>query len=187
MGESGPSKRSDAELIAAFLSGDAEGFGGIVDRYGGRVFNFIRRYLGHEEDARDVFQETFLAAMRALVHFDATRPLLPWLLGIAFNRCREERRRRRPGRLDESGAGEPMSSDPGPGGRAEMREEVERVVRAVGALDDAHRAVFLLRVYDGFKYSEIGEILNISEGTAKSRMHYAVYNVRKFMQALDEA
>jgi RNA polymerase sigma-70 factor (ECF subfamily) len=129
-----------------------------------------------------VFQETMVAVLRSLDRFDLSKPFLPWALGIALNRCLEERRRKtRAGGGDGNPVPERPDPSPEPGRRTEDRETAERVAAAVGALDDAHRAVFVLRVYHEFPYARIGEILNISEGTAKSRMHYAMFNVRKIL------
>ncbi|MHC5037959.1 MAG: RNA polymerase sigma factor [Planctomycetota bacterium] len=174
----------DADLVAQFLAGNPDGFQELIKSYSKPVFNFIRRFLGDPEASKDVFQETLLAAMRALPTYDSTRPFLPWLLGIAVNRCREEKRRKKHFSIEDMASqGAAIAENlPSPDRLAADREMAAKVARAVSTLDDAHRAVFLLRIYEGFTYAQIGEILNISEGTAKSRMHYAVYNVRKLMK-----
>ncbi|MHC4780519.1 MAG: RNA polymerase sigma factor [Planctomycetota bacterium] len=183
MAESSRSSSRDAELVARFLGGDPAGFEGILDAHGKAVFNFIKRFIGDPEASRDVFQETLLAALKSLSGFDRTRPLLPWLLGIAVHRCREERRRRRTVSLEDALPDGSASGGDTPEELAARREAAAKVANAVASLDDAHRAVFLFRIYQAFTYGQIGEILNISEGTAKSRMHYAMYNVRKLLKA----
>ena len=184
MAESSRWSERDADHVARFLGGDPAGFEALVRAHGKALFNFIRRFLGDPEAARDVFQETLLAVIRSIDRFDPKRPFLPWVLGIAVNRCREEKRRRKTlsleGVMPEADL---RASTASPDRRAADRELAAKVARAVSKLDDAHRTVFLLRIYEGFTYVQIGEILNISEGTAKSRMHYALYNVRKTLRA----
>jgi len=181
MAEPSRSDERDADLVRRFLRGDPGGFEELLRRAGKPVYNFARRFLGDPESARDVFQETMLAVLRTLDRFDASKPFLPWVLGIALNRCHEERRRkaRAAGPAGGEKAPEPPDRSPGPERLAADREDAARIAAAVAALDDAHRAVFVLRVYHEFPYGQIGEILNNSEGTAKSRMHYAVQSVRK--------
>lgn len=183
MEDSGAARKRDADLVSRFLAGDAAAFEGLLTLYGKPIYNFIRRFLGDPEASRDVFQETLLAALRSLDTFDSARAFLPWALGIAVNRCREEKRRRTPAVLDPEALGERSGSDPGDGPDriAANRELAGRVADAVALLDDAHRAVFLLRVYEECTYREIAEILTLSEGTAKSRMHTAVFRVRKHL------
>ncbi len=174
------SSARDADLVAGFLGGDSAGFEALLEKYGKAVFNFIRRFLGDPEASRDVFQETLVSALKDIERFDTSRRFLPWILGIAVNRCREEKRRRKhPPIPPDDGLGGPASHAAGPDAAAAEKETVARIASAVAALDDAHRAVFLLKVYGDFTYAQVGEILTISEGTAKSRMHYAVYAVRK--------
>ncbi|MHC4599922.1 MAG: RNA polymerase sigma factor [Planctomycetota bacterium] len=186
MAESSRSSERDADLVARFLGGDPAGFEALVKAHGKAVYNFIKRFLGDPEAARAVFQETLLAALPSLERFDRKRPFLPWVLGIAVNRCREEKRRRKTLSLESAASeGDLRASASGPDRRAADRELAAKVARAVLKLDDAHRTVFLLRIYEGFTYTQIGEILNISEGTAKSRMHYALYNVRKMLRTPD--
>jgi RNA polymerase sigma factor (sigma-70 family) len=183
MGDPSRSEERDGDLVRRFLSGDPGGFEELLRRYGKPVFNFIRRFLGDPEGARDVFQETMVGVLRSLDRYDRSRPFLPWAMGIAVNRCHEERRRKAHAAGEGSAAEvpEPAERSSDPARSAEERETAERIAAAVGSLDDAHRAVFVFRIYHGLTYGQIGEILNISEGTAKSRMHYAVFNVRKIL------
>ena len=181
MAEPGRAEESDAELVRRFRAGDTAGFEELLRRHGRKVYNFARRFLCDDEAAKDVFQETMVAVLKTIDRFESSRPFLPWALGIAMNRCHEEIRRRTRGAPAGDRAAHPADPSPGPARSAEEGEAAQRVAAAVGALDDAHRAVFVLRIYHEFTYAQIGEMLNISEGTAKSRMHFAVHNVRKLL------
>src|SRR3954468_20954716 len=89
----------DRALIEALRSGDPQAPRLLVERFQGVIFGLCLRMMGHRHDAEDVMQETFVRALRGLRGFDADRPLRPWLLGIAANRCRTAlvRRARLPG------------------------------------------------------------------------------------------
>src|SRR5215470_2911121 len=78
----------DRALIEALRSGDPQAPRLLVERFQGVVFGLCLRMMGHRHDAEDVMQEAFLRALRGISGFDAARPLRPWLLGIAANRCR---------------------------------------------------------------------------------------------------
>ena len=88
----------DPALVEALRSGDPQAPRLLIERYQGVVFGLCYRMMGHRQDAEDVAQEAFVRALRSIAGFDATRPLRPWLLEIAANRCRTAlaRRARRP-------------------------------------------------------------------------------------------
>src|SRR3954451_1911137 len=88
----------DRALVEALRAGDARAPRLLIERFQGVLFGVCLRMMGHRQDAEDVLQEVFLRALRAVSGFDGNRPLRPWLLGIAANRCRTAlgRRSRRP-------------------------------------------------------------------------------------------
>ena len=92
----------DRALVEALRAGDPRAPGLLIDRYQGVIFGLCLRMMGHRHDAEDVMQETFLRALRGVSGFDGGRPLRPWLLGIAANRCRTalSRRGRRPATVE---------------------------------------------------------------------------------------
>src|SRR5258707_11350859 len=87
------------ELVKALLTGDPDAPRVFIDRFESVVFSLCYRMMGHRHDAEDVSQEVFVRALRGITGFDAERPVRPWLLGIAANRCRTalSKRGRRPG------------------------------------------------------------------------------------------
>ena len=78
----------DRELAERCLSGDQTAIREFVERFQGMIFAFCLRQLRHREDAEDVAQQSLVRAVRHLRHWDPNRPLNPWVLTIAVNRCR---------------------------------------------------------------------------------------------------
>src|SRR5262245_52565727 len=89
-------------LVRRCLGGDAEAVRVLVDHFQAEVFGLCVRLLEHRQDAEDVTQEVFLRVFRSLRRWDSSRPLRPWVMGIAVNRCRTwmARRTRRPELVD---------------------------------------------------------------------------------------
>ena len=90
----------DAALVRLCLKGQPDAMRALTERFQAEVFGLSFRLLTHRQDAEDVTQETFLRVFRSLRRWDPSRPLRPWILGIAVNRCRTwmSRRVRRPSR-----------------------------------------------------------------------------------------
>ena len=162
----------DPALVEAIRSGDPQATRLLVERYHGIVFGLCRRMLNHRHDAEDVTQETFLRALRAIFGFDSARPLRPWLLEIAANRCRTALalRARRP-RLGPVAAAEDRV-DPRPG-VADPDDLAGELQQAVDRLRPEYRLVFLLYHEQNLSYEEIARSLERPVGTVKTWLHRA--------------
>ena len=136
------------------------------------IFGLCYRMMSHRQDAEDIVQETFLRALRAIAGFDAARPLRPWLLEIAANRCRTAlaRRARRPKQV----LSEPVEqiSDPraGPADPDDLAGELER---ALSELRPEYRLVFVLFHEQNLSYDEIARTVTRPVGTVKTWLHRA--------------
>ena len=160
---------ADAALVRRCLTGDPAACRDLVERFQGDVFAVCYRLLAHAHDAEDVTQEVFLRAFRSLKRWDSTRPLRPWLLGIAVNRCRTWVGRRGKGPeladyLHEAPDHRPADDS------AELRTEI-RV--AVDALRDEYREVFVLFHEEGQSYEEVAAVMDRPVGTVKTWLHRA--------------
>ena len=160
---------SDAALVRRCLTGDPAAARELVERFQSDVLAVCRRLLNHLHDAEDVAQEVFLRVFRSLARWDNTRPLRPWVLGIAVNRCRTwiGKRARAPvlaDYLDDAPDGRPADDS------AEMVREVRA---AVDALRDEYREVFVLFHETGQSYEEIAEAVGRPVGTVKTWLHRA--------------
>jgi RNA polymerase sigma factor (sigma-70 family) len=160
----------DRELVEALRSGDPQAPRLLIERFQGVVFGLCLRMMGHRHDAEDVMQETFLRALRAIAGFDGDRPLRPWLLGIAANRCRTAlgRRARRPGPAEA--AEECVDHRPG---LADPDDLAGELARSLQRLRPEYRMVFALFHEQGLPYDEIGRALGRPIGTIKTWLHRA--------------
>jgi RNA polymerase sigma-70 factor (ECF subfamily) len=135
--------------------------------------------LQHREDAEDVAQEVFLRAFRSLKRWDCNRPLKPWILMIAANRCRtllERRARQRQAAeslIDDCAAPAQPLSDDG------LAEEIER---GLATVRDEHRLCFVLFYRQELSCLEIAEIMNCPLGTVKTRLHRVRRELADYLQ-----
>lgn len=159
----------DATLVRRCLRGESEAIRLLVDRFQAEVFGLCVRLLHHRHDAEDVAQEVFLRAFRGLKGWDPARPLRPWLMSIAVNRCRTwlSQRGRRPEPVDYLQETLP--------GRAEddSAELLAEIQTAVASLRTEYRTVFTLFHEQGQPYEDIGQALGRPVGTVKTWLHRA--------------
>ena len=162
----------DPELVEAIRSGDAQATGLLVERFQGIVFGLCFRMLNHRQDAEDVTQDTFVRALRSIFRFDSARPLRPWLMEIAANRCRTAlaSRSRRP-RLAPVSAAEDVA-DPRPG-LNDPDDLAGALEQAVERLRPEYRLVFLLYHEQNLSYDEIAQSVKRPVGTVKTWLHRA--------------
>ena len=184
---------SDEELLIRFGKGQKEAFGVLVRRYERELFGYLRRYLGDSTLAEDVFQNTFLQVYVKSGQYEPGRPVRPWLYTIATNQAIDALRRQ--GRhqalsLDQGREELPdgdvrslletlESRGAGPADAAEGAERRDRVRASVERLPDFLRQVLVLAYYQGLKYREIADILDIPVGTVKSRLHAALVKLQE--------
>jgi RNA polymerase sigma-70 factor (ECF subfamily) len=159
----------DRDLIAKARKGDVEGYNLLVSRWEKRVFNYLLRLVANREDAMDVSQDVFLKAYQSLPKLDDPERFAAWLFRIAHNEAFSLLRRRKPeGELPfEKGA-------PVRGSELLPVELSLAVERALGRLSEEQREAVLLKVYQGFKFEEMAEILSCPVSTVKSRLYTAL-------------
>ncbi len=165
----------DALLVRRALRGEEASLQALIERYQAEVFGLCVRLLNHRQDAEDVTQEVFLRVFRSLKRWDSRRPLKPWIMGIAVNRCRTwlAQRRRRPELVDylqETAAG-PAADD-----SAELVREIQA---ALDELRWEYRSVFVLFHEQGQPYDAIADALDKPVGTIKTWLHRARLEVLK--------
>jgi RNA polymerase sigma-70 factor, ECF subfamily len=179
---------SDEALLAAYRqTGDRKLFAELVQRYERELYNYLRRYLGDAEQAEDVFQTACLMVHLKCDQFEPGRRFRPWLYAVATNAAidaqrREKRhkaisldRNRKDARQDETRLAEMLiSEEPNPFSEASRLESGVWVQSALEELSGQMRDVVHLVYFQGLKYREAAEALNVPVGTIKSRMNAAV-------------
>lgn len=160
---------SDAALVADCLRGDPVAQRQLVERHQTDVFRLAFRMCGTAADAEDVSQEIFLRVFRYLHKWDATRPLRPWLMRVAANRCKSwlGTRGNRSVLLAEEMDPEDMRPPESDG------ELATEVAKAVGELRDDYRLVFTLYHDRGLDYDGIAMAVEKPVGTVKTWLHRA--------------
>ncbi|HET7273906.1 MAG TPA: sigma-70 family RNA polymerase sigma factor [Longimicrobiaceae bacterium] len=178
---------NDSELVAAFLEGESRAFNELVDRYQGRLLNFVYRTTGDRERAEDLVQETFIRVYRHLNRFDQSKKFSTWAYTIASNLAKNELRNRSRNPLvlfqaikkNWDADQKPLEWEDNtyrPDDLFRKRHLRQMVESAVAELPEHHRAVFVLREMEGKTYEEIAEITGCNLGTVKSRLNRARNN-----------
>jgi RNA polymerase sigma-70 factor (ECF subfamily) len=163
------SANDDPLLVRRSLRGDPAAMHALVERYQSDVFGLCVRVLHHRQDAEDVTQEVFLRVFRSLRRWDAARPLKPWIMTIAVNRCRTwlAQRARRPELADylhETAAG-PKADD--------ANELVQEIRTALAQLRDDYQIVFVMFHEHGLPLEDIARAIGKPVGTVKTWLHRA--------------
>lgn len=176
---------SDEQIVELALSGNADAFGEIVQRWERRIFALAFGMLGREEDARDATQETFIAAFRNLRGFRGEAKVSSWLHRIAVNQCITRQRRAKvrgeTALEDESeadGASYFAPAHVSPANSVESRERAELVRRAVTSLPTELRQIIVMKEFEELTFREIAEALDLPLSTVKSRLYTALRQLR---------
>jgi RNA polymerase sigma-70 factor, ECF subfamily len=175
--------RSDEELVEACQAGESSAFDILVARWEDRIRGAAYRFLGSEDEARDVAQEAFLRAYRAVGGFKREARFSSWLYQIATNLCRDRLRRRKARmtvsleELEEAGR---TMVEPRPGAHEWLQqEELARAVRrAVRSLSEEQREVVILKEYQGLTFLEIAQALDVPVSTVKTRLYRGLGQLR---------
>lgn len=184
---------SDEDLLIRFCRGQTDAFGVLVRRYERELYGYLRRYLGDATLAEDVFQNTFLQLYVKSGQYEPGRPVRPWLYTIATHQAIDAMRRnnRHQAISLEQERTEPSDGElrtlletleargPSPLEAVSAQERRERVRASVDKLPDFLRQVLILAYYQGLKYREIADILEIPVGTVKSRLHATLVKLQE--------
>jgi len=185
---------TDEELVAKSVGGDAESFNELILRWERPIYALAYRTIGREEDARDVCQETFLRAFRALPGFRGQAKFSSWLYRIALNLCRDWMRRehRVPtvqapegiDLLDLAAAAEPSESIEDLVARKDLARVVERVM---ARLPEEQRTAIVLKEFHGLTFREIADLVGCPLSTVKTRLYQGLTVLRRELATVDKS
>ena len=157
----------DADLILKARHGEVEAFNLLISRWEKRVFNYLLRILQNREDALDLSQDVFLKAYQNLRKLDDPQRFPAWLFRIAHNEAYSLFRKRKPeGELETTERPEASAAFP--------IELSIAVTSALNKLNADQREAVVLKIYQGFKFEEMSEILSCPVSTVKSRLYTAL-------------
>ena len=187
--DEGPS--AEAILVRRVRAGETAAFGELVSIYMQRCYYVALGMVGSPQDAEDLSQEAFVRAFRARDRLDPDRPFYPWLYQIlrrlCFNFTRDTSARRRKleyagGWLVAEAKSRAAADDPE---RARATDALrERLEREIAELSPTQREVFVLKEFQGLKYREIAELLDVPIGTVMSRLYAARQRLAERLEGL---
>ncbi len=190
-------ERTEALLIDNLREGDESALAPLVEKYKRMVHRLALQITKNHEDANDVMQETFIKVYQSIHTFRQEAAFETWIYRITVNEAlnfvkRRERRRETPLSTTEESEYDPsvrqkaeMANDPQI--NAEKTELRHWVTKAVNSLSLKHRIVVVLHELEGLTHAEIASILNCSEGTVRSRLHYARKQLRSLLKPYIDA
>ena len=165
---------SDSELMQQIVSGDQAAFSELYLRYKSRMYYYFYRMLGNSADsANDFLQELFLKLIEKPESYNPAYSFSTWFYSVANNMCKNEYRKR--GIRQEYQDVEALEPqiDYLSDSTIEHEQVVEKIFATLDSLGEEQRSAFLLRYREGFSIKEVAEILELPEGTVKSRLFYA--------------
>jgi RNA polymerase sigma-70 factor (ECF subfamily) len=181
-------------LISRALEGDRHAHGKLVQQWYKRIYNFGYKFFYDHDMAMEVTQKTFISMHRNIAFLQDASRFRSWLYTIAMNFCREELRKKkndrsvslqdlRPGDGEESYRWEASGARGENPERALRQSELSDLLQGcLMLLSEEQREVVIMKEYEGLKFREIAETLNISENTVKSRMYYGLEALKRILE-----
>ena len=177
-------ERTESILVADLCDGDMTALAILVDRHKDLVYRVAMQITKNSDDASDVLQDAFLKVYDSINAFRQESAFETWLYRIVVNLSIDAVKKRK--RQQESMASLSEVSDvhqnqdiqQDPTRQAERNELQEWVTQAINSLSIKHRSVVILHELEGLSHPQIADILDCSEGTVRSRLHYARKKLR---------
>lgn len=182
----------DQDLVTRAKNGDTRAFDALILKYGDKLFGLVYSMTSHKEDTHDLLQEIFAKAYQSLPQFRGKSTFYTWIYQIATNRTLnflKKRKNRAASSLDDMESS--VQQDPAlidttheanPERRTNINELQKRLNEAMMGLSEAHRMVVTLFDIQGMSHGEIAKVLETSEGTIRSRLHYAHLQLQSALQ-----
>jgi RNA polymerase sigma-70 factor, ECF subfamily len=164
-------------LVDRCRQGNDDAWRELVDRFGQKVYSVAYHFTLNREDAEEVSQEIFLKTFENLHRYDGSFPLTAWLLSLARNLCIDRYRRRKREKsfrfVTDDAVMPLLKSEDDPAAEALKKERTKLLFWALAEIPEDLAEILMLRDLDGFAYDEIGKVLDLPDGTVKSRLFRA--------------
>lgn len=176
----------DWMLIRAMADGDVRALNELYARHGGMLLAFLRMRVNSQQLAEELLQDVMLAAWENAARFEARSKVKTWLLVIARNKAINSYRKKQLPIIDINEVFSLHTDDTGPMEAAVKKDRETAVRQAIQKLPEAQREVLILVFYHQLTGPEVAEVLGISEGTVKSRLHRAKEMLRRVLSQQDD-
>jgi RNA polymerase sigma-70 factor (ECF subfamily) len=187
-----PRPDADADLVQRAREGDTRAFDQLILKYGDKLYGLVYNMTSNKEDTHDVLQDVFARAYQSLPKFKGKSTFYTWIYQIAVNMTLNflKKRKRRSGLslndMDSAVQQDPALVETGwesdPERHTNVNELQKRLNEAMQRLSEPHRTVVTLFDVQGLPHGEIAEILKVSVGTVRSRLHYAHQQLQTYLQ-----
>lgn len=182
---------ADKDLVARCGKGEDEAWRELVDRFGPKIYSVAYHFTLKREDAEELAQEIFLKVFENLHRYDGGFPLVAWILSLSRNLCIDRYRRRKRERsfrfVSDDAVAPLLHSNDDPAADAIRKERLKLLFSALAEIPEDLAEILVLRDLDGLAYDEIGNALELPEGTVKSRLFRARAEVAKKIRERQEA
>lgn len=168
--------------IQGMKNGDQAVMDEVIDLYYPQIYQFVYRTMGGDEVTKDITQEVFIRFLAHLDHYPDDLALKPYLFQIAFNRCKDQFRKRKRMAIESELVDVIKDERANPPEQQIKQQRGERVKQAIDHLPFDQRTAVLLRYYHQLKFKEIASMLDVSESTIKSRITLAMTKLRKELE-----
>jgi len=191
-----PDAPRDEELVDSILAGNVNDYDGLVRRYADRLYSVIYNMSSNHEDTNDLLMEVFDKAFRNLPKYKKNSSFYTWIYRVAVNHTlnyiQKNKKRRKDMSLNDLSVDDRFEKDLkdmkviGGDKSAELDELQKKLNESLQKLSEEHRTVVVLYDIDGMAHADIAKTLDCSEGTVRSRLHYAHKHLQKLLnQYLD--
>lgn len=170
--------RTDEELVVAIHAGDLRAFDALYQRWAARLYGYMLRILGDAAQTEDLLQEVMLTVLSERTTSPRPGRFGGWLFTVARNRCLSQLRQAKSHQAKLESLQPPSAANSEP---AALRDLLVR--EALQSLTEPHREALLLKEVGQLSYREIAEVQDVPEGTAKSRLHFAIAALRRAFSA----
>ena len=169
----------EEQIVHRAKHGDLRAFHELIEAHGQYAFGVAYKLLGSTQDAEDVVQETFLAALKSVGRFEGRSSFRTWLIQILARQAALYRRKR-PSQMRLAG-GQSIAGDASQSSDTQMD-----VSEAIGGLPDEHRQILVLRELEHMDYQQLATVLGIPKGTVESRLYRARQMLKAKLRAYED-